>query len=188
VGSASREHTIQRGPKGVVHVTGGKLTTYREMASQVVDQVAVAGAPAARTSIEALPGGDRALEDVREAAHEVIDDVAVRDRLVTAYGSRWVDVWALGANRPQLLERLDPSHAVIGAEFMFGVEREMAMTLGDLLIRRTHLAFEAADQARSMAPAVAGLVALSLGWDHAARERALRDYDAELAGTFSLSD
>ena len=60
---------------------------------------------------------------------------------------------------PALRERLSPSHAVIGAEVVYGVTQEMALTLGDLLVRRTHLAFESADQALAIAPVVAELVA-----------------------------
>jgi glycerol-3-phosphate dehydrogenase len=185
MGSASREHTIARGPRGVVHVTGGKLTTYREMAAQVVDMIAGPEALAECTGVVPLPGGDRSVEDLRSEAAESIEDSQVRDRLVFAYGSRWRDVWSLGEDNPRLHERLSPSHAVIGAEFVHGVQREMAMTLGDLLIRRTHLAFETADQARSLAAVVADLIQPLLGWSHRDRERALTAYDDEARQVFS---
>ncbi|HEY5545280.1 MAG TPA: glycerol-3-phosphate dehydrogenase/oxidase [Gemmatimonadaceae bacterium] len=187
VGSASREHTIARGPRGVLHVTGGKLTTYREMASQVVDMFAGPEAAKERTAIVALPGGDQPLENARRDAMEV-DDAAVRERLVLSYGSRWRSVWALGAEAPALRERLSPAHTVIAAEMVHGVTREMAMTLGDLLIRRTHLAFESPDQARSVAPKVAELVTPLLGWTNRDRDGALRHYDEEVRRTFSVTD
>ena len=186
VGSASREHTIMRGPHGIVHVTGGKLTTYREMASQVVDQLAGPEATMERTATTPLPGGDRAVEDVKSEAGEVVTDGAVRDRLVFAYGTRWRDVWDLGDERPELRERLDPAHAVIGAEVVHAVEREMAMSLGDVLIRRTHLAFESPDQARAIAPAAANLMGSMLGWSATSRDAALRAYGAELERTFRI--
>lgn len=184
VGSASREHTIARGPKGVVHVTGGKLTTYREMASQVVDLFAGPEALPERTALLPLPGGERSVDELRTDAAQAIADDEVRDRLVLAHGSRWRNLWALGDDRPELRERLSPQIAVIGAEFVYGAQREMAMTLGDLLIRRTHLAFESRDQARSIAPVVADLVAPILGWTPQARVAALREYDAEVSRTF----
>ena len=182
VGSASREHTIARGPKGVVHVTGGKLTTYREMAAQVVDMIAGPEALAERTGVVPLPGGDRSVEELRTEAAESIDDSQVRDRLVLAYGSRWRDVWSLGEAEPGLRERVSPSHAVVGAEFVHGVQQEMAMTLGDLLIRRTHLAFETPDQARSLAPLVADVVQPLLAWSDRERDTALRDYENQDPG------
>jgi glycerol-3-phosphate dehydrogenase len=149
-------------------VTGGKLTTYREMASQVVDMFAGPEAAKERTAIVALPGGDQPLENARRDAME-IDDAAVRERLVLAYGTRWRSVWALGSEAPALRERLSPAHAVIAAEMVHGVTKEMALSLGDLLIRRTHLAFESADQGRSVAPLVAELVAPLLGWNSRTR-------------------
>jgi glycerol-3-phosphate dehydrogenase len=187
VGSASREHTIARGPRGVLHVTGGKLTTYREMAAQVVDMFAGPEAAKERTAVTALPGGDQPLETARREAAEYIDDGAVRERLVLSYGTRWREVWALGEERPRLRERLSPAHALIGAEMVYGVTKEMALTLGDLFIRRTHLAFESADQARSIAPAVAELVAPLLGWNSRDRDQALSQYEDEASRTFSVT-
>ena len=187
VGSASREHTIARGSRGIVHVTGGKLTTYREMAAQVVDMVAGPEALAERTGVVPLPGGDRPIEQLRTEAAELIDDSEVRDRLVLSYGSRWRDVWSLGADDPRLRERVLSSHPVVSAEFVHGVQREMAITLGDLLIRRTHLAFETADQARSLAPVVADLVQPLFGWSHRDRERALKNYDDEVGAVFGIT-
>ena len=186
VGSASREHTIVRGPKGVVHVTGGKLTTYREMASQVVNDFAKLRTASERTASTALPGGERPVEDLIDEAAQVIDDEGVRTHLVHSYGSRWPDVWSLGDERPELHNRLFPSHAVIGAEMLYGVEHEMAITLGDLLIRRTHLAFEMPDQARSLAPLVAHLIGPGLGWSASDHDAALRAYEEEVARTFRI--
>jgi glycerol-3-phosphate dehydrogenase len=185
VGSASREHSIARGPKGVLHVTGGKLTTYREMASQVVDLFARRDGRAERTANEPLPGGDRPVDELLAEAAESIDDEAVRQHLVLAYGSRWRDVWSLGDDRPELRDRLSPAHAVIGAEMVHGVQNEMAMTLGDMLLRRTHLAFETADQARSLAPAVAELVGPLLG-GLSRVESSLEEYDQEVRRVFSV--
>lgn len=187
VGSASREHTIVRGPKGVVHVTGGKLTTYREMASQVVDLFAGPEAGADRTAQVALPGGERPVEELLAEARESIDDDLVRHHLVLSYGSRWRDVWSLGNERPELRERLSPGHAVIGAQMMYGVEQEMAMTLGDLLIRRTHLAFELPDQARSIAPKVAAIVSPLSGWTPSDQASAIDHFAKEVQRTFGFS-
>jgi glycerol-3-phosphate dehydrogenase len=186
VGSASREHTIEHGPRGVIHVTGGKLTTYREMASQVVDLFAGPEARDSTTAAVPLPGGDRTVEDVTAEASAVLADTAVRDRLASAYGTRWRDVVSLAEADPRLGERVSDSHPVIAAEFVHAVEREMAVTLGDLLLRRTHLAFEMTDQARSLAPHVANLIAAHFGWTTADRDAALRDYEEEIARTFTI--
>ena len=185
VGSTSREHAIVRGPRGVVHVTGGKLTTYRAMASQVVNAFAKRSA-GERTASTPLPGGESSIEDLMDDAARVIVDEAVRTRLVHSHGTRWRDVWSLGLDQPELREPLSPSHDIIGAELVYGVKQEMAMTLGDLLIRRTHLAFATPDHARALVPRVTDLVAPLLGWDQAATTAALRDYEEELQRTFSI--
>jgi glycerol-3-phosphate dehydrogenase len=187
VGSASREHTIARGPRGVLHVTGGKLTTYREMASQVVDMFAGPEAAKERTAVIALPGGDQPLASTQREAMECIDDAAVRERLVLSYGTRWRDVWALGEEHPALRQRLSPAHAIIAAEMEHGVTKEMALTLGDLLIRRTHLAFESEDQGRSVAPVVADIIQPLLGWTNRDREAALREYADEVSRMFDTA-
>jgi glycerol-3-phosphate dehydrogenase len=70
---------------------------------------------------------------------------------------------------------------------VYGVRHEMAMTLGDLLIRRTHVAFEMADQARSLASTATDLVAPWLQWTTRDRDAALRSYDSELNRIFGSS-
>jgi glycerol-3-phosphate dehydrogenase len=186
VGSASREHTIARGPRGVIHVTGGKLTTYREMASQVVDRFAGPEERHDRTSILPLPGGERTLDDLRADSAEAVADPAVREHLIHSYGTRWRDVWASGDEAPHLRQRVVSAHPVIAAEFVYGIQHEMAVTLGDLLIRRTHLAFEMADHAIGVASAVVEQLAPLFRWTGTQRETLLRAYEDEVSCTFGI--
>jgi glycerol-3-phosphate dehydrogenase len=66
------------------------------------------------------------------------------------------------------------------------VESEFACTLGDILIRRTHLAFETRDNARSVARTIVTDVGRLLGWDEARGTRELQRYDAEVARIFKI--
>ena len=75
---------------------------------------------------------------------------------------------------------------MIGAEMVYGVTQEMALTLGDLLIRRTHLAFESPDQARALSPIVTDLVAPVLQWTRHDRTTAVREYDGEATRIFGV--
>ena len=154
------------------------VTFLGEMASQVVDEFAGPEAKHDRTSIIPLPGGERPLDEVRVEATEVIDDAVVVEHLIRSYGTRWRDVWLLAEDDPVLKQRVSPSHAVIGAEFVYAMQREFALTLGDLLIRRTHLAFEMPDQARSVAEDLATILG---DGDIDARRR---EYEAEVQRTF----
>jgi glycerol-3-phosphate dehydrogenase len=62
----------------------------------------------------------------------------------------------------------------------------MAETLGDLLIRRTHLAFETPDHGMSVAPRIADAIAPTLGWDSDAITDALADYEREARRIFTI--
>ena len=188
---ASREHVIAETTPGLVRVTGGKLTTYRSMASEVVDTVQrLLALPrtACRTSKEPLAGGDvgnvpRAIAD----ATRVTEDGVVAERLVHAHGSAWREVWALCAQDASLRARVAPERPYMLGELRYAVAHEMARTLGDLLIRRTPVAFETKDHGHHAARAVAPRVSTWLGWDDARTQRELAAYDAEVKRMFGVS-
>jgi glycerol-3-phosphate dehydrogenase len=188
-GSASREHAITVGASGVLHVTGGKLTTYRAMAEEVVDQVVDAvGQPLVqrcRTAQLPLPGGDySALDALREEAAATIVSAPTREHLLTSYGSRWRDVWEYAQRDPVLAEPITPELPYVGAQFAHAAEHEMALSLGDLLVRRTHAAFQLPDHGRGIASRVATIVAPLLSWDSRRVDGELRAYDEEVRRTF----
>ena len=182
----SRESEVAVGPGGVIGVSGGKLTTYRAMAEEIVDAAAGRIKKKRRKSDTAhatLPGGD--LTDVQAeigVASEACGDVAIATHLVHWHGSGWRAIWALGEQTPGLRERVVPTSDAIRAELVNGVKHEHAMTLADLLVRRTHVAFESRDHGMSVAQGVAALIAPLLGWDPEARDAAVAEYQARLSG------
>ena len=189
-GSASREHVIDETSAGLVRVTGGKLTTYRAMSSEVVDLVqrSLGGARTrCRTADEPLDGGG--IDDIVGAvaeAERLIGDRAIAERLVFAHGTSWRDVWALAHAEPALRARIAPGHPYLLAELRYAVQHEHARTLSDLLIRRTPVAFETADHGRSAARQVVPAVAAWMGWDHAATSAALAAFDGDIARLFTI--
>lgn len=186
-GAASREHAIVTFPNGMISITGGKLTTYRLMAAQVVDAVLHALKRSADGSASArmpLPGGDIASLDALVAAiARETGDVQLAAHLAT-HGSRWTRVWA-ECDRDRA-RRVIPDLPYTFGELRYAVHFELALTLGDLLIRRTHLAFETRDNAVGAAAAAAEDVAPLLGWDSAEQRRALADYEAEIERVFTI--
>jgi glycerol-3-phosphate dehydrogenase len=186
--SASREHRIDRAPSGLVSVTGGKLTTYRAMAAEVANVVerALGRRPRrARTDQEPLPGGDlRTLDEARRAAELEVGDAVVAKRLVEAHGSRWREVAALTTAEPALARRIVRELPYLLAEVVYAVEREMALTLGDLLVRRLHIAYETADHGRAAARVATAVLAGRLGWDNARARTELARYEAEVVRIF----
>jgi glycerol-3-phosphate dehydrogenase len=187
--AASREHAVATSGSGVISITGGKLTTYRVMAADVIKEVLrrLGRRRGVDPTLTApLPGGDfKSLAGVSAAAARTMGDVDLAAHLSTTYGTRWPRVWAeidRSEGRPRVVEELPYRFG----ELRYAVQHEMALSLGDLLIRRTHIAFETRDQGASVAEHVADVVAPLLSWDTSARACALDDYAREIARTFSI--
>ncbi len=187
-GKTSREHAITWSTPWLLSVTGGKLTTYREMAAEVVDTaVKRLGRQAhpAGTDRRALPGGDIASLDGTIARAETdVGDRAIAEHLVASYGSEWRDVWSLAAGEPPLAERIEETLPYVMAEVHHAVLREMALTLADVLVRRTHLAFETGDHGIAVAPRVAAEMARILGWSLERVDDERRRYELEVRRIF----
>lgn len=187
---ASREHAIATSAHGVVSITGGKLTTYRVMAAQVVDAaVARLDHPGPRrspTRDTPLPGGDLAfIEEAIAAAGRATGDPELARHLVHAHGSRWTAV-ADEIASPRGAERIVGGLPYRMGEIRYAVKREMALTLADLLIRRTHVAFQTRDHGLESAQRVAQAVADLLRWDDSAVGRAIDAYAADVRRIFSI--
>jgi glycerol-3-phosphate dehydrogenase len=189
-GDASREHAIATSPRGMVSITGGKLTTYRVMAAQVVDVAverlgrAVPKSPSTRDV--PLPGGDLAfIEDAIAAAARITGDPELARHLVHAYGSRWAgvadEIAAAGG-----AERVAGDLPYRMGEMRYAVRHEMALTLSDLLIRRTHVAFRTRDHGLDSAERVARAVADLLHWDEPSIARAIDAYAADVRRIFAI--
>lgn len=189
--SASREHAVARSPRGLITVTGGKLTTYRIIAADVVQEVerALHRPPHAVPTADApLPGTDFAsLDDERRAAAKRAGSQATGDRLVFAHGSAWRAVLSLGEEDASLLEPLAPGLPYLRAEVAWAVLRERACTISDVLVRRMPVAFETRDNGRAAAATVAAIIAPLLGWDDKAVRRSLGEYEADAARMFGIS-
>jgi glycerol-3-phosphate dehydrogenase len=180
-----REHRIVEDPSGLLTIAGGKLTTYRSMAAEVVDRAArrlreLDGRSVPRragTDVEPLPGGEVADLDllVRDLVDEGLDAALART-LVGRYGSEAAAVANLVRLDPALGAPLVSGHAVIAAEVVYQARREMAMTVEDVLVRRTHLFHAHPRQAVEGAPLVARLLGMELGWDDVEVERRARAY------------
>jgi glycerol-3-phosphate dehydrogenase len=154
-----------RSERGVVTIAGGKLTTYRVMAAEVVDtavaQLSPGGTARRRrtpTRDAPLPGGDLAyIDEATAAATRATGREDLGVHLVRAYGSRW-SVVADEIAKPGGAERIAEDLPYTIGEMRYGVRREMACTLADLLIRRTHVAFQTRDHGRAAAPRVLAAV------------------------------
>jgi glycerol-3-phosphate dehydrogenase len=189
-GAVTREHAVVTSSSGLVSVTGGKLTTYRVMARDVVSVVLARlrmRAGPDRTETHHLPGGDFAsLETLIADASRTIGDDTLARHLAISHGTRWSDVWAVISGRPDGRTLASPDLPYTLGELRYSVACEFARTLGDLLIRRTHLAFETRDHGIGAAERIAPLLAPLLGWNAADLRRAVEDYARETDGVFAV--
>jgi glycerol-3-phosphate dehydrogenase len=189
--SASREHAVTRGTPGVLSISGGKLTTYRTMAAEVVDVVErELGRPARAptTTTIPLPGGAIASLTREIADAERVAGHRVGAHLVGAYGDAWRRVWKLTEQERALAEPVTADLPYLRAELRYAVEHELACTVSDLLIRRTHVAFETRDHGASVAGDCAALVAPHLGWSRRDVGEKVAEYEKDAARIFDTDD
>ncbi len=189
-GSASREHAIDVSPTGVITISGGKLTTYRVMARDVVNAVErQLGVPRRKSPTETLPlpGGDMlSLDAELEAALPTVGHADVARHLVRAYGSRWRQVWSLTQEDASLAQPLAQGLPYLRAEAAHGVTHELVHTLADLLIRRLKVAFETKDLGAEAARAAAEVMAPRLGWDAEQTRLQLEAYSRDALRIFGV--
>jgi glycerol-3-phosphate dehydrogenase len=155
----SRKHAVLVSPTGVVTVVGGKLTTYRRMAEDAVDEAL------AHSGSTAGPCRTRRLPLLGAAPREELAGVEAPARLVRRFGTEAPDVLAdavavTGLTEQELLAPVSPSIPATLAELVFGVTHEGATSVADLLERRTRIALVPADAevARPVAERALGLV------------------------------
>ena len=133
----SRKHALLRDPHNdVLTIVGGKLTGYRRMAEDAVDEVVKAGgltAEPCRTTTLSLVGAGT-------------PEPGLSEHLVRRYGTDAATVAAYGADDPELNEPVRAGIPLSGAEIRFAVEHELAVTVDDVVDRRTRWGLVGADR------------------------------------------
>jgi glycerol-3-phosphate dehydrogenase len=185
-----REHRIVEDPSGLLTIAGGKLTTFRSMAAEVVDRAArrlrrLDGRRIPRhagTDREPLPGGEVA--DLTILTRDLVEEglaADVAEALVGRYGTEAAAVANLRRREPALGAPLAAGVPVLAAEVVYQARREMAVSVEDVLARRTRLLQTDPGPAVDCAETVARLLGDEIGWDGEERERqtlAIRDLAA----------
>jgi glycerol-3-phosphate dehydrogenase len=178
----SRRHNVRVAPSGLVTIVGGKLTTYRAMAEDTVDEAvgvmrqhrsgaggerraARLRVPDSRSGSTPLFGAEGYEELSQEGASERLGlPTEVVAHLAGRFGGHTQAVAAMVRDRPELAERLVPGLPYLKAEAVYAVRYEMALTLEDILSRRTRALLLDAAATAGAAPSVAELIAPELGW------------------------
>ncbi len=167
----SREHEIFEDDDGLLSVAGGKLTTHRAMAEATVDRVCrqlARGLPCTTRAAPIGPAGDE------KASFRTLGlEESVAEFLASRHRFDDVRPWLGG---PSAEDRIVPDLAYLWIEVSIAIESEMAMTLEDVMVRRTGLFYEAPDQGLAVAPKVAERMGSHLAWDAARQAREVEAY------------
>jgi glycerol-3-phosphate dehydrogenase len=179
----SRKAELFETSSGLLTITGGKLTTWRRMAKQVVDRMVEREGREAPCRTAEIPLGMPATdEDLRPPSSLSEDDLpeSCLELLAFRYGHAARNVLRLAAERPELAQPIVPGQPDILAEAVIAARLEQARSVADVLLRRTRLGLLAAPQLRSAESVfpVAAAMSGELGWS---RRRAREEAEAWVA-------
>lgn len=148
----SRDHTLLIAPSGLVTITGGKWTTYRKMAQDAVDNAAFVGKLIKKACLtHTLPIGDPP-----HKAEKI---------------NHWIQ------EEPSYAERIHSDYPYTRADLKYAMQHELAVTVEDILARRTRLLFLDARAAMESAPRVANWMAEESGQGEQWQQDQIRNFD-----------
>jgi glycerol-3-phosphate dehydrogenase len=166
----SRDHSIIISGSGLITLTGGKWTTYRKMAEDVIDQAeTLAGLDHHRCETEEMQIHGWTKSDSKEAN-------------LAPYGADALKIQELIKEDPALSERVHPDLITQKAEVVWHAREEMARSVEDVLARRTRSLLLNAAASIKAAPEVARILAQELGHDAAWQSQQVADYTALAKG------
>jgi glycerol-3-phosphate dehydrogenase len=169
-----RDHHVAVLPSGLIHVTGGKWTTYRSMAEHAVDKAAQsAGLNSSECKTKNL---------------QIHGWVAKNDEShLSIYGADAAAIKQMAAEDILLAEKIHPNYPYIKAEIKWMIANEMAVTVEDILARRIRLLFLDARAAITAAPPVAAMMAKEMGKDAVWIDEQVNTF-TKLAGGYLLNE
>ncbi|MCA9400008.1 MAG: glycerol-3-phosphate dehydrogenase [Candidatus Omnitrophica bacterium] len=136
--AVSRDHTIEQSYSKVIYVYGGKYTTYRKIAEDVM---VVLSAKKNMDTMENFQvyGGGRIKEGVETAVREFGLPRETIEYLMDMYGTAYREVLSYLKNDKKNMEPICDCSLTIKAQILYGLEKEMAVTEEDLVSRRLML-------------------------------------------------
>jgi glycerol-3-phosphate dehydrogenase len=183
----SRDHSVISGPDGMVTIVGGKYTTYRLMAQDAIDAAAdfLGGdVPPSLTRTTPLLGA-AGWAAVRRRAPAIVAEHGIAthqvERLLSRYGNQVPAVLAIAGLDRSVLDPRPDWAGYLPAELIYAVTAEGALSLADVMTRRTHLSIELPDGGVAAAPEIAELIGDLLGWTQDDRQRQVDDYRRAVA-------
>lgn len=176
----SREHVVDHPVPGFVTIAGGKYTTYRVMSEDAVNEAALdlkRIIPDSCTESLSVVGADgysvlKNQVDRLAKTYGVSKDVI--KHLLNRYGSLISEI--LTETPKEYLVKLSPDLNYLKAEIWYAATYEGALSVTDIMSRRTRINFESDDQGRSLIDEVARIIAGPLGWGKSEIEQSKNEY------------
>ncbi len=166
----SRSHKILVSLSGLVSIIGGKWTTYRAMAEDVINKAALLGGLDEKKCVtEHMP------------IHGYVKNVK-RENHLYVYGADIPELKQLIVQNPKLGEQLHPDLPYLKAEVIWAVRKEMARTIDDVLARRTRALFLDAKASIDMAAEVGELMAKEMGKKYSWTKEQINEYTQNAEG------
>jgi glycerol-3-phosphate dehydrogenase len=182
----SREHAVVEPMLGLMLVAGGKYTTYRVMAADVIDRAARRlgpKVPRSRTDQLPLLGADgyRSMWSNRaDVARRRGRSAGVVEHLLERYGTLAIEILDLVDRQPDLGRPIEGAPEYLAAEIAYAASYEGALHLEDALTRRTRISIETEHRGVHSAAHAAELMGEVLGWDAPTRAREVEHYLARV--------
>jgi glycerol-3-phosphate dehydrogenase len=173
----SRSHKIIVSETGLITITGGKWTTYRRIAQDIIDKA---------ISTHKLPKKECKTEHIAIHGSTKTDAENRKDHLYI-YGTDIPKILELHNQEPELKEKLHPNYDYTMAEVVWAIRHEMARTIDDVLARRVRLLFLDARAAIDSCEKVGHLLGKELGHDETWVQKQITEFKS-LANGFLLSD
>jgi glycerol-3-phosphate dehydrogenase len=151
----SRSHKIIVSETGLITITGGKWTTYRKIAEDIIDKA---------ITVRNLPKRECKTENISIHGN-IKTSIVDRENHLYIYGTDIPKILELQNQEPKLKQKLHQDYDYTLAEVVWAIRYEMARTIDDVLSRRVRLLFLDARAAITVSEKVAQLLAEELGYD-----------------------
>jgi glycerol-3-phosphate dehydrogenase len=178
----SREHTVDRPVPGFVSIAGGKYTTYRVMAKDAVDLAVLDLRRLVSDSVtDKLPliGADGYFA-LKQQVGKIAETYSISEATVThlldRYGSLIEEILEIISADSSMAERIIPELPYLKAEILHAVTHEGALSVEDVLLRRTRISFEAFDGGADVAAEVAKIIGDELSWGAKERNASVKSF------------
>ena len=165
-GFVSRDHLITESPSGVMYLYGGKLTTHRQMAEETVDHLATFLNVPRHCKTDTTPLFNISAAALNGNANHALQSNVNTEHLIKRYGDGCQTILKFINDDATLAEPITPSLPFTKAELLYAYWGEMAITLDDLLWRRTRIGWTPG-QGLDIAPQIAQFLSEKNNWDQA---------------------